>query len=160
MEGNRIEEFGAVKASNGPYAVPPTLERDLARVLAFWDGLKRHEAEMPFWDDVKISALPELAARLMMVEATDKPVRFRVAYWLVGADIKQCYGHDLSGKFLDEIDVAAPLQFLLSQCSATVEHRAPTCYRNDDNADGYSRLVLPLWGDGRIGMLLVAYAFA
>jgi hypothetical protein len=41
-------------------------------------------------------------------------VRFRIAYGLVGADIKQHYGHDLAGKFLDEIDVAAPLQFLVS----------------------------------------------
>jgi hypothetical protein len=148
-----------VKASKGPYALPDTLERDLARVHAFWDGLKRHEAEMPFWDDVNISALPDLAGRLMMVEATDKPVRFRIAFGLVGADIKQHYGQDLSGKFLDEIDAAAPLQFLQSQCSATVEGRAATYYGND-GAVGYSRLVLPLWGDGRVGMLLVAYAFA
>jgi hypothetical protein len=148
-----------VKTSTGPYAPPHTLERNLARVHAFWDGLKRHEAEMPFWDDVKISALPDLAGRVMMVEATNKPVRFRIAFGLVGADNKQHYGHDLSGKFLDEIDAAAPLQFLVSQCSATVESRAPTYYRND-GAGGYSRLVLPLWGDGRVGMLLVAYAFA
>jgi hypothetical protein len=154
-----LKEFGAVKASNGPYAVPHRLERDLARVHTFWVELKRHEAKMPFWDDVKISALPDLAGCLMMVEATNKPVRFRIAFGLIGADIKQHYGHDLSGKFLDEIDAAAPLQFLVSQCSATVESRAPTYYRNDD-AEGYSRLVLPLWGDGRIGMLLVAYAFA
>jgi hypothetical protein len=153
------KESGPVKASNGPYALPHTLERDLARVYTFWEGLKRHEAEMPFWDDVKISALPDLAGRLMMIEATDKPVRFRIAFGLVGADIKQHYGHDLSGKFLDEIDAAAPLQFLVSQCCATVESRAPTYYRND-GAEGYSRLVLPLWGDSRIGMLLVAYAFA
>jgi hypothetical protein len=148
-----------VKESIGPYALPHTMERDLAQVREFWDGLKRHEAEMPFWDDVKVSALPDLAGRLMMIEATDKPVRFRIALGLAGADIKQHYGHDLSGKFLDEIDAAAPLQFLVSQCSATVESRAPTYYRND-GAKGYSRLVLPLWGDGRIGMLLVAYAFA
>jgi hypothetical protein len=149
-----------VRRANGPYALPPSLERDLASVHAFWDGLKRHEAEMPFWDDVKISALGELASRLMMIEATDKPVRFRVASGLVGADIKQRYGHDLSGKFLDEIDVAAPLQFLQSQCSATVEGRAPTYYRNADSAGSYGRLLLPLWGEGRVGMLLVAYAFA
>jgi hypothetical protein len=149
-----------VERASGPYALPPSLERDLARVHAFWNGLKRHEAEMPFWDDVKISALGDLAGRLMMIEATDKPVRFRVAFGLVGADIQQRYGHDLSGKFIDEIDVAAPLQFLQSQCSATVEGRAPTYYRNADSAGSYGRLLLPLWGDGRVGMLLGAYAFA
>jgi hypothetical protein len=149
-----------VKASDAPYALPHTLERDLARVREFWDGLKRHEAEMPFWDDVKVSALPDLAGRLMMIEASDKPVRFRAAFGLVGADIKQHYGHDLDGKFLDEIDAAAPLQFLLSQCSATVEGRAPTYYRTGAGRGTYSRLVLPLWGEGRVGMLLIAYAFA
>jgi hypothetical protein len=149
-----------VERASGPYALPPSLERDLARVHAFWDGLKRHDAEMPFWDDVKISALGELAGRLMMIEASDKPVRFRIAFGLVGADIQQRYGHDLSGKFLDEIDIAAPLQFLQSQCSATAESRAPTYYRNADSAGSYARLLLPLWGEGRIGMLLVAYAFA
>jgi len=149
-----------VKASSGPFALPHALEGELARAYAFWDRLKRHEAEMPFWDDVKISTLPELAARLMMIEASDKPVRFRIAHGLIGADIKQRYGHDLSGEFLDKIDVAAPLQFLLSQCSATVEGRAPTYYRDEAKAGGYSRLALPLWGDGRIGMLLVAYTFA
>ena len=149
-----------MKPANRPYALPQSLERDLAHVHAFWNGLKRHEAEMAFWDDVKISALPELPDRLMMIEATDKPVRFRIAFGLVGADIRQHYGRELADKFIEEIDVAAPLQFLQSQCSATVEGRAPTYYRDADGAGGYARLVLPLWGDGRVGMLLVAYAFA
>jgi hypothetical protein len=112
------------------------LEGELARAYAFWDRLKRHEAEMPFWDDVKISTLPELAACLMMIEASDKPVRFRIAHGLVGAEIKE-RGRDLAGEFLDEIDVAAPLQFLLSQCSATVEGRAPTYYRDEAKAGSY-----------------------
>ena len=38
-----------MKAANRPYALPQSLERDLAQVHAFWNGLKRHEAEMPFW---------------------------------------------------------------------------------------------------------------
>jgi hypothetical protein len=149
-----------VKAATRPYPLPQSLERELAHVHAFWNGLKRHEAEMPFWDDVKISALPDLAGRLMMIEATDKPVRFRIAFGLVGADIRRHSVHDLAGEFLDEIDVAAPLQFLQSQCSATVEGRAPTYYRNADGTGSYARLVLPLWGNGRVGMVLVAYAFA
>ena len=41
--------------ANGPYALPHALEHGLARVHAFRE---RHEAEMPFWDDVKISATP------------------------------------------------------------------------------------------------------
>ena len=58
-----------VKASSGPFALPHALEGELARAYAFWDRLKRHEAEMAFWDDVKISTLPELAAVLAAAPA-------------------------------------------------------------------------------------------
>ena len=44
--------------SERPFAPPNELGRDLARVLTFWEGLKRGDAEMPFWDDVNMSALP------------------------------------------------------------------------------------------------------
>ncbi len=44
------------------------------------------------------------------------------------------------------------LKFLRAQASATVEARAPTFYRGA----GYARMLLPMWGDGRIGMLLGA----
>ena len=155
-----------MKTSKGPFAPPRKLEQDLARALTYWEGLKRRDAEIPFWDDVNLSALPELSDKLAMIEASDKPVRFRFGFGVVGAEIKQEYGADPAGKFLDEIEVRHPLQFLISQCSATVEGRALTYYQYSE-ADsggsrakpGYSRLVLPLWGDGRIGMLLVAFAW-
>ena len=51
------------------------------------------------------------------------------------------------------------LQFLLSQCSARVEGRRRPDYRNGGSASGGYRGRAAAWGDGRIGMLLVAYAF-
>ena len=156
-----------MKTSDRPYALPRKLERDLALALAFWERLKRREAQMPFWDDVDPSALPELSGKLIMIEATDKPVRFRFGFGVVGEEIKQQYGGDLAGKFVDEMDIRHPLQFLLSQCSATVESRERTYYRQaaasgggSSAPRGYSRLILPLWGDGRVGMLLGAFAWA
>lgn len=156
-----------MKTATRPYVLPGKLEHDLARVLAFWEGLKRHEAQMPFWDDVKASALPELSGKLIMIETTEKPVRFRFGFGVVGAEVKEQYGGDLAGKFLDEIEVRHPLQFLISQCSATVESRQQTYYRQAakssrgaSTTQGYSRLVLPLWGDGRVGMLLGAFVWA
>jgi hypothetical protein len=150
--------------STEPYTPPKKLEPDLARALSFWEGLKRRQAEIPFWDDVNIPALPELSGRLLMIEATDKPIRFRFGFGVVGDDIKQRYGGDLAGKFLDEIEAREPLHLLVSQCSATVENRAPTYYRHhvpgrSSAKHGYSRLLMPLWGDGRIGMLLGAFAW-
>ncbi len=61
----------------------------------------------------------------------------------------------LRGKFLDEEALPGRLDFLLSQCNATVEARAPTFYKHA-GAPPYARILLPMWGDGRIGMLLGA----
>lgn len=144
-----------MQSSPGPYSLPQHLEPDLARVLAYWEGLKRGEANMPFWDDVNISALPDLLNRLMLIDVFNKPLRFRLA--IVGDKIKAQHGNDLVGEFLDELEVHDPLSYLNSQSSATVESRAPTYYRSPmAGRRGYSRLLLPMWGDGYIGMLLGA----
>ena len=150
-----------------PFALPAKPERDLALVLTYWEGLKRRDAQIPFWDDVNLSALPALSARLVMIEASDKPVRFRFGFGVVGAEVQARYGGDLAGKFLDEIEIRHPLQFTISQCSAAVESAQPTYYRQaaaggrgSSAQPGYSRLILPLGGDGRVGMLLGAFAWA
>jgi hypothetical protein len=116
---------------------------------------------MPFWDDANLSALPDLSSRLILIDVFDKPVRFRLG--MLGEELKERHGGDVLGKFLDEIDVRAPLQYLNAQSSAAVESRAPTYYRHGSanrvgsrTTDAYSRLLLPMWGDGRIGMLLGA----
>jgi hypothetical protein len=137
------------------------LEPDLAQAFAYWEGLKRGEANMPFIDDLNPSALPVLADRMILMEASDRPVRFRFA--IVGKAVKDHYAGDLLGKFLDEIEIRDPLRYLGSQASATAEGRAPTCYRSASSergtgTAGYSRLILPMWGDGRVGALLTVIA--
>ena len=54
-----------MNTSTAPFALPWKLESQLARVQAYWEDLKRGDAEMPFWDDVNLSALPDLSDRLM-----------------------------------------------------------------------------------------------
>jgi hypothetical protein len=148
--------------STAPFSLPRKLEPDLARVRAYWDGLKRGEADMPFGDDVSLSAIPAPAGRLILIEVFDKPVRFRLG--MLGEELKARHGGDIVGKFLDEIDARLPLQYLSSQSSATVESRAATYYRHGSakrggSANAYARLLLPMWGDGRIGMLLGGVAW-
>lgn len=140
-----------------PFAVPARLSPDLARVLAYWRGLLRGGADMPFWDDARLTDLPDLADRLFLVDAFDRPERFR--YDMVGAGL----GAELAGRFLDETTPARPFDFLRSQCSATVEGAAPTWFQAEGegkDAKGYARLILPMWGDGRISMLLGAVDLA
>lgn len=152
-----------MKTSTDPFALPQRLEHDLAQVLAYWEGLKRGEAGIPFWDDVNLSALPTLSKRLMLVDVFDKPLRFRLG--TVGAELAERHHADLPNKFVDEIEPNYPLQYLNSQCSATVEKCAPSYYRHGSaksharSAENYSRLLMPMWGNGYIGMLLGALAW-
>jgi hypothetical protein len=81
----------------------------------------------------------------------------------VGANVANRYGGTPGNSFLEEIDLRAPFNALTLQCKATVESRAPTyyCQTASGNGDaghrgGYARLLLPLWGNGRIEMLLGA----
>lgn len=138
-----------------PFSVPARLSPDLARVESYWRGLLRGAAQMPFWDDAKLTDLPDLGPRLFLIDAFDRPQRFRFA--TVGAEIG---GTELEGRFLDETDLATPLEFLLAQCSATIESAAPTFLGAPEGAGRpYGRLVLPMWGDGRASMLLGAVEF-
>jgi hypothetical protein len=148
-------------SDRGAYLLPDQLEPDLDRVRAYWSGLKRGENDIPFWDDVNFSMQARLARDVFLIEAFENPLRFR--FDLVGDDITQRYGAAINGKFSDEIDLHPPLDALTGQCRATVERRAPTYFRHEpappsDGGAGYSRLILPLWGNGRIEMLLGAIA--
>jgi hypothetical protein len=112
---------------------------------------------MPFWDDAKLSDLPDLADRLFLVDVFQRPERFRFS--TVGESV----GHELAGRFLDETALEWPLEFVHAQCSVTTECAAPTCHRQEADesqatARPYSRLLLPMWGDGGISMLLGAVA--
>lgn len=132
-----------------PFPLPGKLDGKLAQVLAYWETLKRADNAMPFWDDVKLSALPELTDILMLIDAFMLPERFR--FRTIGKELEKRYGGAVAGKFLDEITPRAPFSYLRAQCSTTVEARAPTFFESGD-----ARLLLPMWGDGHIGMLLGA----
>jgi hypothetical protein len=139
-----------------PFEVPARLSPDLARVEACWRGLLRGGADMPFWDDFRLSDLPDLTERLLLVDVFERPERFRFA--TAGSAVG---GAELEGRFLDETDLGRPLEFLRAQCSATVECARPTCFRGEaeGEAGAYRRLLLPMWGDGRTSMLLGAVDF-
>jgi osmotically-inducible protein OsmY len=141
------------------YSLPGELEPDLSRIQAYWNGLKRGANDVPFWDDVKLSLRSRLGRESMLIDVFESPLRFR--FDLTGADVIDWYGGTIGNRFLDEIDLHAPFDELTLQCKATVEGCAPTYYgqtafRKADAAHPgrYARLLLPLWGNGRIEMLL------
>jgi hypothetical protein len=144
-----------LRATN-PFPLPDRLEHDLERVHAVWDGLRRAGNAMPFWDDLKPTALAAQAGSIILLDVFEKPQRFRFS--LSDASLVPAQEAALSGRFIDEIDLDDGFAFLHAQASATVETRAPTYYRCGSRglSPGFVRLLLPMWGDGRIGMLLGA----
>jgi hypothetical protein len=143
---------------SAPFPLPDKLERELARVHSYWQGLRRAENSMPFWDDLKLSALSDSSGAVLLIDVFSDPERFRFNY--LADELKQRYGETLAGKFADEIELRDPFTYLRAQCSATVEGRIPTYYRQDANGGSpdYSRILLPMWGNGSISMLLGAIA--
>lgn len=132
-----------------PFALPAKLPSGLGRVRDYWDGLKRGGNEIPFGDDVKLSALAGMEGHLLLVDVFEGPRRFRVN--TMGKQIRDWYGADIVGKFADEIEWKGPLAYFAAQASATSEAAEPTYYH-----DGFIRLLLPLWGNGYVSMLLGA----
>ena len=116
---------------------------------------------MPFWDDVTTTSLPDLAGSLLLLDVFERPERYRFSY--VGRDIMDWYGVQISNDFADEVEVRNPFEYLISQCSATVEGCVPSYYRHvatgmpkNRTSKSYARVLLPLWGEGHIRMLLGA----
>jgi hypothetical protein len=144
-----------VNEATVPYELSQQLHPSLRRVLSYWESLRRGENDMPFWDDVKLPALPDLIGKLMLIDVFADPERFRFGF--VGEELSRWSKESVAGKFADEIEPHTPFDYLHSQCSATVEGRRPTfLHHRPGEAGAFSRLLLPMWGDGRIGMLLGA----
>ena len=138
--------------SSSSYAVPEALAPELLRLQAYWKDLERGEADMPFSDDVDPTRLQDLSGALMLLTVFENPTRFRIES--AGATISDQYGASLAGAFSDELKEQAPLEEFTAQALATVGTRKPTYFRS--SAGGYSRLLLPAWGDGHVAMLIGA----
>jgi hypothetical protein len=136
----------------------PQLKPLIAHVRAYWNRLKRGANSIPFCDDASIAALGAAADHALLIDVFENPRRFRIQY--AGRAIIERYGAPLVDKFLDEIGLHAPLDAFDAQCKRTLAQRAPT-YEHEglpenEPAMTYERVVFPLWGRGRIEMLLAA----
>jgi hypothetical protein len=145
-----------------PFQLPDIIEERLRPLHVYWRGLRRAANEMPFWDDLELSELAQISDNLVLIDAFEKPQRFRLS--VVGRKLADCYGKDLTGAFINEVEPRAPFDFLNSQSSASAESRSPTYYEHGGSHDpakarGYARILLPLWGEGSVRMLLGAVAW-
>lgn len=129
-----------------PFALDRPLAPPLARLLAYWEGLRRGQAEIPFWDDLSEVKIEASGGETFILDAFSRPERFRFNdIEVAAADREQLLGH-----FLDDVDLPGVFGLLRAQASATVELMRPTlCV-----AEGHQRLLLPAWGEGEVRMIV------
>jgi hypothetical protein len=160
FHGRRETERAFMVLAAQPFPLPRKLSPALASAYRHWKALIRAENAMPFSDDISLLRLGKLAPNLLLIDVFSAPQRFRFNH--LGEKTIAKLGADMSGKFADELDLHEPLNYFLAQASATVEAAAPTIYASSPprpkktRRGGYSRILLPAWGNGRVDLLLGA----
>ena len=130
-----------------PFPLPDHPAAKLQPVISLWKSLRRAENGMPFSDDLGLPALSNMPGRPFLLSVFASLERFRIEFAKDGA----------TGKFIDEISPVGDLGYLRAQCSATVEAAEPTFLRlTEASGRSFSRVLLPLWGNGQINLLLGA----
>ncbi|MGE5156897.1 MAG: hypothetical protein ACM3OF_02005 [Gemmatimonas sp.] len=118
--------------------------------MSLWKSLRRAENGMPFSDDLGLPALSNLTGKCFLLSAFAVPERFRFEFV---SDGLQKWAR--VGQFIDEISPDTHFGYLRAQSSATAEAAEPTLFRLSERAGrDFSRLLLPMWGNGQINMLL------
>jgi len=142
-----------------PFAIERPLPTRLGAVLDYWRSLLRGEAQIPFSDDVDWTRLEALCPDVFLLGVFDKPERFRLD--MAATPHAPSAAGEIAGRFIDEVELPSPLEFLRAQADAAVESMAPTIYQHRPRGGGpaYARVLLPAWGAGKVNLLIGAVEF-
>lgn len=136
-----------------PFSLPDRLDATLQSAVSFWQGLRRVESPIPFSNDLPLSALSNLSGTPFLLSAFASPERFRFEF--VNESLR---GAAAAGSFIDEISPDNNFCYLRAQSSATIEAAEPTFFHLvEKSGRGFSRVLLPMWGNGQVNMLLGAF---
>ena len=134
----------------------------LGRVLAYWEE-RRGSRRMPARRDLDPVDLAPVLPHLQLIDVVP-PNRFR--YRLVGTALVEVFGHDYTGRFVDELLLGTGRAELITCVFTTVRDRARPVflqarYFTAKNVDFMTnRVYLPLSeNDGEVNMMLAALSF-
>ena len=135
----------------------------LNEVYAYWLA-KRGSRIAPPRSALRSEELALFLPDITLLEAVGDPPRFR--YRLHGTRVTAAYGEDLTGKFLDEIDLGSGGAAIIGLCTKAVTECRPQVARvryakqRDGRLLEYERIALPISDDGKaVNMLICVYAF-
>jgi hypothetical protein len=131
----------------------------LKRLYEYWLE-KKASRFAPARSDIDPVEILPILPHVIIMDVLGTPPRFR--YRLVGTAFVQAYGQEITGKFVDEIDLDGQREFIIADYQKMLREREPSLSRWEyTKTDGrhilYERLLLPLSKDGEtIDMLLGA----
>jgi hypothetical protein len=129
----------------------------LRKLLAYWLE-KKGDRPAPIRTDIDPTEIKPLLPYIGLVDVERAPLRFR--YRLTGTEITKCYGLELTGHYLDELDLNQHEADITQEYVRAAENGEPSCSvleytRKDGHHIRYERLVLPLSSDGRVVDMLI-----
>lgn len=142
-----------------PLALGDLKDEALRHLFEYWQARKNGKIA-PARQDIDPTDLPDVLARIYLVEGVGEPPRFRVR--LAGTEVVRRFGREVTGKYVDELDLDDLKGEILGDYAEAVRHCRPVCThlefsRSDRLVMVYERLILPLSADGRtVDMLLCA----
>lgn len=148
-------------ASDTTQEVSEPTQESLENLYAYWLA-KRGFRIAPSRSAIQLDAA--LLQDIVLVDVVGDPPRFR--YRFCGTRLADYYGDNLTGKFLDEIDIGSVSVKMINFLTTIVRECRPQVIwaRYTKQRDGrcieFERIALPLSQDGKtVNMILCAYAF-
>lgn len=124
---------------------------------AYWIS-KKGERLAPARADIDPAEMKAFLPHVFLLDVVGTPPRFR--FRLVGTEVTSRYGEELTGRFLDEVDLDDVGVDILGEYQRAIREAGPVLGRwayekRSGQYLNYERLILPLSSDGRsIDMLL------
>lgn len=132
----------------------------LRKLYGYWLSKKGSQIAPPR-SAINPAEVTSLLPTIALIDVVGDPPRFRIR--LFGTGLVAAYGRDLTGKFLDEIDLDAIDVEILSQATKVAQECHVRMARErftkqDGRRIECERIALPLSNDGRtVNMILVGY---
>jgi len=157
QHSSEVEKPSVIELPFGPTHQP------LKDLFAYWEN-KRGARMAPPRSAIRPEELPTtLLPNLALIDVVGEPPRFRLR--LFGTRLVMAYGEDITGRYLDEIDLCTVGPEILTYLTTMVrECRAQAVCahlwkRADDRHIEYERIGLPLSENGAsVNMILCAFA--
>jgi hypothetical protein len=165
------ESLEATAAGDSHHAAWPDLIREISEptqeslkeVYAYW-LTKRGSRIAPPSSALRSEKLTLLLPNITLLDAVGDPPRFR--FRVCGTNLSVAYGEDLTGKFLDEIDLGSGSAGIIGLSIKVVKECRPQVARvrytkqRDGRTLEYERIALPVSDDGQaVNMLMFVFAF-